>query len=140
MPENFSLPSSVIDSEEENSPYGFNRGFMQSKMSFSDSEPWDKEDAEEDDDRTPSFSTPTKEVAKPTNLMSKMFNAQFKKVQDEELKVQKKEQSKIDEIEKLKADLEREKQDVHVMKLKFARETKGKCHLETSLDISQTFK
>ena len=117
----------MIDSEEENSPFGFNRGFMaQSKMSFSDSEPWDKE--EEEDDRTPSFSTPTKEVAKPTNLMSKMFNAQFKKVHDEELKVQKKEQSKIDEIEKLKADLEREKQDVHVMKLKFARETKGKSN------------
>ena len=116
----------MIDSEEENSPFGLNRGFNinqgRNTVNFSDSEPWDSQNEES---YAPSFSTPMKEVAKPTNLMSKMFNSQFRKVQDEQEKAEKKEQNAFNELEKMKAELEKEKQDVHVMKLRLARETKG---------------
>merc|ERR1712037_970151 len=57
--------------------------------------------------------------------MGKLFNSQFKKVQDEQVKAHKKEQNASNELEKLKSELEREKQDVQVMKMKLARETKG---------------
>jgi len=116
----------VIDSEEEYSPFGLNRGFITNQgrntVNFSDSEPWDSQN---EDYTAPSFSTPTKEVAKPTNLMSKMFNSQFRKVQDEQEKAVKKEQNAFNELEKMKAELEKEKQDVQIMKMKLARETKG---------------
>ena len=133
IPDAISIPSSVVDSEEESSPFGLNRGFItdqgRNTVNFSDSEPWD---AESENANSPSFSTPTKEVAKPTNLMSKLFNSQFKKVQDEQVRADKKEQNAANELEKLKSELEREKQDVQVMKMKLARETKGKI---TSLQI-----
>ena len=127
IPDAISIPSSVIDSEEEYSPFGLNRGFItnngQNTVNFSDSEPWDSQN---EDLSAPSMSTPTKEVAKPTSLMSKMFNSQFRKVQNDQEKAEKKEQNALNELEKFKAELEREKQDVQVMKLKLARETKGK--------------
>ena len=126
IPDAISIPSSVIDSEDEYSPFGLNRGFITNQgrntVNFSDSEPWDSQN---EDFTAPSFSTPTKEVAKPTSLMSKMFNFQFRKVQAEQEKAEKKEQNAFNELEKMKAELEKEKQDVQVMKMKLARETKG---------------